>query len=123
MKNLKVTNEQARDLKLQAKKFAVRIIRMYSKSTDRNNVAQGLGKRALRAGTFVSANCREAARSLQSRVPFQGRRQPQGNRKNRELAGAVPGEGLRVGGKMAGLPDNTRQLIAGITISDKIANN
>jgi len=49
-------------LKLRTKEFALRIIRMYSKLPKNDAVAQVLGKQALRSGTSVGANYREASR-------------------------------------------------------------
>ena len=48
------------DLKDRTKKFALRIIRMYS-SLPRSMEAKVLGKQVLRSGTSVGANCREAS--------------------------------------------------------------
>src|SRR5947208_11760538 len=55
-------SEQAKDLKPRTKAFALRVIRMYSKLTKSNTVAQVLGKQVLRSGTSVGANYREASR-------------------------------------------------------------
>src|SRR5512139_1426402 len=55
-------NEEARDSKVRTKEFALRIIRMYSKLPKTDTVAQVLGKQALRSGTSVGANYREASR-------------------------------------------------------------
>jgi four helix bundle protein len=55
-------SEQAKDLKLRTKAFALRIIRMYSKLPKSSPVAQVLGKQVLRSGTSVGANYREASR-------------------------------------------------------------
>src|ERR1022692_4970355 len=54
--------DQSQDLKPRTKAFALRIIRMYSKLPKNNPVAQVLGKQALRSGTSVGANHREASR-------------------------------------------------------------
>jgi len=51
------------DLKPRTKAFALRVIRMYSKLTKNDTVAQVLGKQVLRSGTSVGANYREAARA------------------------------------------------------------
>ena len=56
-------SEQYNDLKPRTKKFALRIIRMYSKLPERDTVAQVLGKQVLRSGTSVGANYREASRA------------------------------------------------------------
>jgi len=55
-------SEQRRNLKPRTKAFALRIIRMYSALPKSDAVAQVLGKQALRAGTSVGANYREASR-------------------------------------------------------------
>ena len=55
-------SEQPRDLKLRTKEFALRIIRIYSKLTKSDTVAQVLGKQVLRSGASVGANYREASR-------------------------------------------------------------
>ncbi len=50
------------DLRLRTKKFALRIIRMFT-ALPRNEVAWVLGKQVLRSGTSVGANYREAYRA------------------------------------------------------------
>ena len=50
------------DLALRTKEFALRVIRMFS-ALPKTAVAQVLGKQALRSGTSVGANFREAHRS------------------------------------------------------------
>lgn len=50
------------DLRSRTKQFALRIIRMYS-SLPQNQVAQVLGKQALRSGTSIGAHYREANRA------------------------------------------------------------
>jgi four helix bundle protein len=50
------------DLKTRTKKFALRIIKMYS-SLPKKTEAQVLGKQVLRSGTSVGANYREAYRA------------------------------------------------------------
>jgi four helix bundle protein len=52
-----------RDLRARTKKFARRIIRLYVALPKNDAVAQVLGKQALRAGTSVGANYREAHRA------------------------------------------------------------
>src|SRR3974390_1544993 len=54
--------DQPQDLKPRTKKFALRVIRMYSKLAKNDTVAQLLGKQVLRSGTSVGANYREACR-------------------------------------------------------------
>src|SRR3974390_3273530 len=55
--------DQPKDLKPRTKAFALRVIRMYSKLAKNDTVAQVLGKQALRSGTSVGANYREASRA------------------------------------------------------------
>lgn len=50
------------NLRDRSKAFALRVIRMYS-ALPKETVAQVLGKQALRAGTSVAANFREASRA------------------------------------------------------------
>jgi four helix bundle protein len=50
------------DLRLRTKAFALRIIRMFT-ALPRTEVARVLGKQALRSGTSVGANYREAYRA------------------------------------------------------------
>lgn len=52
-----------KDLRKRTQAFALRIIRMYSKLTKSDTVAQVLGKQVLRSGTSVGANYREASRA------------------------------------------------------------
>src|SRR6266850_1947274 len=52
-----------KDLRARTKLFARRIIRFYVALPKSNTVAQVLGKQALRAGTSVGANYREAHRA------------------------------------------------------------
>jgi four helix bundle protein len=51
-----------KNLAPRTKLFARRIIRLYVALPKPDVVAQVLGKQALRSGTFVGANCREARR-------------------------------------------------------------
>ncbi len=50
------------DLRLRTKQFALRIIRMFNELPD-SETARVLGKQALRSGTSVGANYREACRA------------------------------------------------------------
>ncbi len=50
------------DLSIRTKEFALRVIRLYC-SLPKSTQAQVLGKQALRSGTSVGANFREAKRS------------------------------------------------------------
>ncbi|HAP36224.1 MAG TPA: four helix bundle protein [Bacteroidetes bacterium] len=54
--------EEPVDLKIRTKKFALRVIKMYS-SLPKSTTAQVLGKQVLRSGTSVGANFREAYRA------------------------------------------------------------
>ncbi|MEI7730380.1 MAG: four helix bundle protein [Verrucomicrobiota bacterium] len=55
-------NDRNRDLKERTMAFALAIIRAYA-GLPKGTVAQVLGKQALRAGTSVGANYREASRA------------------------------------------------------------
>src|SRR5664279_1653108 len=55
-------SEETKDLKLRTKRFALRVIRMYSTLPKTDTIAQILGKQVLRSGTSVGANYREASR-------------------------------------------------------------
>ena len=55
-------NEE-KDLLPRTKKFACRIIRLYSSLSKTDTVAQVLGKQVLRSGTSIGANYREANRA------------------------------------------------------------
>jgi len=55
-------SDQPQDLKPRTKTFALRVIRMFCKLPKNDVVAQVLGKQALRSGTSVGANYREASR-------------------------------------------------------------
>lgn len=52
-----------KDLRVRTKAFARRIIRLYCALPKNDTVAQVLGKQALRSGTSVGANYREACRA------------------------------------------------------------
>jgi four helix bundle protein len=52
-----------KDLRVRTKSFARRIIRLYVALPKNNAVAQVLGRQALRSGTSVGANYREANRA------------------------------------------------------------
>ena len=52
-----------KDLRVRTKAFARRIIRLYCALPKSDTVAQVLGKQALRAGTSIGANYREAYRA------------------------------------------------------------
>ena len=63
-----MNDERPEDLKLRTKKFALRIIRLYS-ALPKATVAQVLGRQVLRSGTSVGAHYREAFRA-KSRADF-----------------------------------------------------
>ena len=56
---------EVENLRSRTKKFALRIIRLYS-SLPKQTLAQVLGKQVLRSGTSVGANYREAFRARSS---------------------------------------------------------
>ncbi|HXR47019.1 MAG TPA: four helix bundle protein [Candidatus Limnocylindrales bacterium] len=115
-------NEQAKDLKIRTKAFALRVIHMYSKLPGNNAVAQVLGRQVLRSGTSVGANYREAPRA-RSKAEFISKigdclKEIDETEYWLELivdSGCVPA------GRMAELLDETRQLIAIFTTIDKKA--
>lgn len=53
----------AQDLRTRTKRFALRIIRLYSALSNSSTVSQVIGKQVLRSGTSVGAHYREAFRS------------------------------------------------------------
>ena len=55
-------NERPPDLKLRAKAFALRLIRIFPALPKTNPAAQVLGRQGLRSGTSVGANYRAASR-------------------------------------------------------------
>jgi four helix bundle protein len=59
---------QAEQLRARTKQFAIRIVRLF-KSLPKTDEARIIGKRVLRAGTSVAANCRAVCRS-RSRAEF-----------------------------------------------------
>ena len=115
-------SEQPQDLKPRTKAFALRVIKMYSKLPKGDAVAQVLGKQVLRSGTSVGANYREASRG-RSKAEFIAKigdclKEIEETEYWLELlvdSGCVPGA------QMAGLLDETRQLIAIFTTIDKKA--
>jgi len=113
-------SETPQDLKPRTKAFALRIIRMYSKLSKTNPVAQVLGKQVLRSGTSVGANYREASRS-RSKAEFISKigdclKEIEETEYWLEL---LVDSGCVAAGKMAELLDETRQLIAIFTTIDK----
>jgi four helix bundle protein len=114
-------NEEPQELKPRTKTFALRIIRMFSKLPRNDLVAQVLGKQALRSGTSVGANYREAPR---------GRSKPEFISKigdslkeieETEYWLELVESGCVSAAKMADLLDEARQLTAILTTIDKNA--
>jgi four helix bundle protein len=115
-------NEKPQDLKPRTKTFALRTIRMYSKLPKNDPVAQILGKQVLRSATSVGANYREASRS-RSKAEFISKigdclKEIEETEYWLEL---LVDSGCFAAPKMAGLLDETRQLIAIFTTIDKNA--
>jgi four helix bundle protein len=113
-------SEKPQDLKSRTKAFALRVIRMYSKLLKNDAVAQVLGKQVLRSGTSVGANYREASRG-RSKAEFISKI---GDcLKEIEETGywleLLVESGCVASSRMAGLLDETRQLIAIFTTIDK----
>ena len=57
-----MAEQDATDLKVRTKEFALRVIRLYC-SLPKREPAQVLGRQVLRSGTSVGANWREASRA------------------------------------------------------------
>ncbi len=112
--------EKPQDLKLRTKKFALRVIRMYSKLPKNDTVAMVLGKQVLRSATSVGANYHEAARG-RSKAEFISKigdslKEIEETEYWLDLlleSGCLPPP------KLASLLDETRQLIAIFTTIDK----
>ena len=113
-------NQNQTDLKLRTKQFALRIIRMYSKLQKSDTVGQVLGKQALRSGTSVGANYREASRG-RSKAEFISKI----GDSLKEIAETeywlelLLDSGRISSQKLAALLDENRQLIAIFTTIDK----
>jgi len=110
---MKDENEQAQDLKLQTKAFALRIIRLYSKLPKSDTLAQVLGRQVLRSATSVGANYREASRG-RSKAEFASKmgdclKETDETEYWLEL---LVDSGCVSASKMAGLLDETSQLLA-----------
>jgi len=106
-------SEPLQDLKQRTKAFALRIIRMYSKLPKNDTVAQVLGKQVHRAGTSVGANYREASRG-RSKAEFTSKigdclKEIDETEYWLEL---LVDSGCVTATKMAGLLDETNQLLA-----------
>jgi four helix bundle protein len=117
-----VMSERLRDLKPRTKAFALRVIRLYSSLPTGNTVAQVLGKQVLRSGTAVGANYREASRG-RSKAEFISKvgdclKEIEETEYWLEL---LVDSGCVAPSRMAGLLDETRQLIAIFTTVDKKA--
>jgi four helix bundle protein len=115
-------SEKPQDLKSRTKTFALRVIRMYSKLPRKDTVALVLGKQVLRSATSVGANYREASRG-RSRAEFISKigdclKEIEETEYWLEL---LVESGCVAGSQMAGLLDETRQLIAILTTIDKNA--
>jgi four helix bundle protein len=115
-------NDEPQDLKPRTKAFALRIIRMYSKLPKNDAVAQVLDKQSLRSGTSVGANYREASRS-RSKAGFISKigdclKEIEETEYWLEL---LTESGCVAPKRMAGLLDETRQLIAIFKTVDKNA--
>ena len=115
-------NEKPEDLKPRTKGFALRVIRMYSTLAKNDTVAQVLGKQVLRSGTSVGANYREASRG-RSKAEFISKigdclKEIEETEYWLEL---LVDSGFVSAPKMAGLLNETRQLIAIFTTIDKKA--
>lgn len=115
-------NERGRDLKARTKAFALRVIRLYAALPKLDTVAQVLGKQVLRSATAVGSNYREASRG-RSKAEFISKvgdclKEIEETEYWFELlieshCVAAP--------RMAGLVDETRQLVAIFTTIDKNA--
>ena len=112
--------EKERDLKQRTKAFALRVIRLYTQMPKSDTVAQVLGKQVLRSGTSVGANYREAcrARSKAEFISKVGDCLKEIEETEYWLELLVDSGGV-TSGKMSGLLDETSQLIAIFTATDK----
>src|SRR5256885_16391474 len=109
-------SEKTKDLKPRTKAFALRVIRMYSKLPKNDTVAQVLGKQVLRSRTSVGANSREASRG-RSKAEFISKIGDalQEIEETEYWLDLLVDSGRGSGSQMAGLLDETRQLIAVFT--------
>lgn len=113
-------SEKSQDLKPRTKAFALRVVRLYTKLSKSDTVAQVLGKQALRSGTSVGANYREASRG-RSKAEFISKigdclKEIEETEYWLEL---LMDSGCVAPTQMADLLDETRQLIAIFTTIDK----
>ena len=109
-------------MKPRTKRFALRVIRMYSKLLKYDTVAQVLGKQVLRSGTSVGSNYREASRA-RSKAEFISKigdslKEIEETEYWLEL---LVDSGRVTTRKMSDLLDETQQLIAIFTTIDKNA--
>ena len=113
-------SEHPKDLKPRTKTFALRIIKMYSALPKTDTVAQVLGKQVLRSGTSVGANYREASRG-RSKAEFISKIGDclKEIEETEYWLEPLVDSGSISNTKMAGLLDETRQLIAIFTTIDK----
>ncbi len=114
--------EKPQELKPRTKAFALRVIGLYAKLPKSNTVAQVLGKQVLRSGTSVGANYREASRG-RSKAEFISKigdclKEIDETEYWLEL---LVESACVAQARMAGLLDETRQLIAIFTTIDKNA--
>lgn len=115
-------NSHPQDLKPRTKAFALRVIKMYSSLPRGDSVAQVLGKQVLRSGTSIGANYREASRG-RSKAEFISKigdclKEADETEYWLEL---LVDSGCVAATKLAGLLDESRQLIAIFTTIDKKA--
>ena len=113
-------NEKPQDLKSRTKEYALRVIRMYSKLARNNTVAQVLGRQVLRSGTSVGADYREASRA-RSNAEFISKigDSPKEAEESEYWLELLVESGCLPASRMAGLLDETRQLIAILTTISK----
>src|ERR1044072_984666 len=115
-------SDKPQDLKPRTKAFALRIIHLHSKLPKNDSVAQVLGKQALRSGTSVGANYREASRG-RSKAEFISKigdslKEIEETEYWLEL---LVDSGCVTANKTPDLLDETQQLIAIFTTIDKKA--
>ena len=113
-------SERPQDLKPRTESFALRVIRMYSKLPKNDTFAQVLGNQVVHSGTFVGANYREASRG-RSKAEFIFKigdclKEIEETEYWLEL---LVDSSCVAAADMAGLLDETRQLIAVFTTIDK----
>ncbi|MDR3458753.1 MAG: four helix bundle protein [Verrucomicrobiae bacterium] len=106
-------SNRPKDLKARTKEFVLRVIRMYSGLPKNDTVAQVPGKQVLRSGTSVGANDREASRG-RSKAEFIAKTGDclKEIEETEYWLGLLVDSGCVLAANMAGLLDETRQLIA-----------